>query len=453
MLFERIESEGLAHFSYLVGAAGRAVVIDPRRDCDVYLERAERAGYRIVDVLETHRNEDYVSGAVELASRTGARVWHADAELDYGYGEAVADGQRWDVGPCVLEAIATPGHTVGSKSYLLADTQGHAWALFCGDTLFAGAAGRTDLAGAAAQLSLTELLYESIHERLLPLGDGVILCPAHGKGSACGAAIADRPVSTLGFERAHSPLLSLERAAFIREIAVELDRPPYFTHMEDLNLAGPPLLCGLPDPRPTSPDELEAAAAAGAQLLDVRDNLAFASAHVPGSLFCQTDSLGSYAGWFLDWDTPIVLVIEGTDPTEPVQRLVRMGFDRIEGHLSSGMLAWHTAGKESRATATVVVQRLCHGLDAGDPHHILDVRTSGELDHLGRIPGAQHIPLSRLVQRMDEVPADRPVFIFCGSGLRSMIAASLLEQAGRRDMSVILGGFAGWISDRCPIER
>lgn len=453
MLFERIESEGLAHYSYLVGATGRAVVIDPRRDCDAYIALAERAGYRIAEILETHRNEDYVTGSVELASRTGARIWHADAELDYGYGELVADGQRWDVGPCSLRAIATPGHTVGSKCYLLADPQGHPWALFSGDTLLAGAVGRTDLAGAAAQLSLTELLYESIHERVLPLGDGVILCPAHGKGSACGAAIADRPITTLGFERAHAPLASLERSAFIQEVAVELDRPPYFARAEELNLSGAPLLCGLPDPRPMSPDELAAAASAGAQVLDVRDNLAFASAHVAGSLFCQTDSLGSYAGWFLDWKRPIVLVIEGSDPSEPVRRLVRMGFDDIDGYLSGGMLAWHTAGEESRATATVIVQRLCHSLDTGIHHHILDVRTAGELDHLGRIPGAQHIPLSRLVERADEVPADRPIFIFCGSGLRSMIAASVLEQVGRRDISVILGGFAGWTSDSCPIER
>ncbi len=313
--------------------------------------------------------------------------------------------------------------------------------------------GRTDLAGPEAQLELTSLLYASIHQSLLPLGDGVILCPAHGRGSACGAAISDRPGSTLGFERAHDPLLGLDRESFLARARAALDRPPYFTHMEELNLSGPPLLCGLPDPRPMSPEELEAAATAGAQVLDVRDNLAFASAHVPGALFCQTDSLGSYVGWFLEPERPIVLVTEGSDATEQVRRLVRMGFDDIEGLLSGGMLSWHTSGKESRATATVIVQRLCHTLDSGERPHILDVRTIGELDHLGRIPGAQHIPLSGLVEHMDEVPADRPVFIFCGSGLRSMIAASVLQAAGRRDISVILGGFAGWTSDSCPIER
>ena len=180
MLLERIVSAGLAHYSYLVGDKNQALVIDPRRDVDDYIKMATGAGMRIAYVLETHRNEDYFVGSMELAGRTGAQVWHADGQWDYQYGEPVTAGQKWRVGRLEIEAIATPGHTPGSMSYLLRDPAGISWMLFCGDALFAGEVGRIDLLGNELAAENAGLLYESLFGRLLPLGDEVILCPAHG---------------------------------------------------------------------------------------------------------------------------------------------------------------------------------------------------------------------------------------------------------------------------------
>jgi hydroxyacylglutathione hydrolase len=171
MLFERIESEGLAHYSYLIGDQGQAVVIDPRRDCGVYVDAAERSGFHIATILETHRNEDYAIGSGELASRTGAEIWHADAQLDYQYGQPVEDGQTWSVGRLEVRALHTPGHTPGSMSYLLHDPDGTPWMVFTGDALFAGDVGRMDLLGADRLEEMAHALYASLFETLLPLGD------------------------------------------------------------------------------------------------------------------------------------------------------------------------------------------------------------------------------------------------------------------------------------------
>jgi len=455
MLFERIESEGLAHYSYIVGDRNEAVVIDPRRDCEVYPKLASKEGMRITTVLETHRNEDYVIGSVELSARTGAEVWHADGELDYRYGEAVEDGMAWNVGRFRIEAISTPGHTPGSMSYLLRDAGGDPWIVFTGDALFAGDLGRVDLLGMDRAEEMADQLYDSIFERLLPLGDEVIACPAHGAGSVCAASIADRKWTTLGIERMRNPKLQVDgREEFVARMAVELERPPYFREMERLNLEGAPLLCTVPDPAPLSPREFEALAEEEF-VLDTRMELAFGAAHVPGALSIWLDGAPSFAGWFLPYDRRILLVEETGDPDIAVRRLRRLGFDNLEGYLAGGMLAWHTAGKESRPIATANVHDLCKRLDREEKKNawILDVRSKDELEATGRITRAHHIHITELPQRIEEVPRDRPVYIFCGSGLRSMIAASILQREGLDEITVILGGLAGWSSATCPVVR
>jgi len=213
MLFERVESEGLAHYSYIVGDGNEAVVIDPRRDCEIYPKMASKEGMRITSVFETHRNEDYVVGSVELSSRTGAEIWHADGQLDYRYGEAIEDGMTMRIGRFKLEAISTPGHTPGSMSYLLRDAGGDPWVVFTGDALFAGDLGRVDLLGMDRVEEMARQLYDSVFEKLLPLGDEVIACPAHGAGSVCAASIADRKWTTLGIERNRKPKLQVKEVA------------------------------------------------------------------------------------------------------------------------------------------------------------------------------------------------------------------------------------------------
>jgi hydroxyacylglutathione hydrolase len=453
MLFERIESEGLAHYSYLIGDGGEAVVIDPRRDCTVYVDRAARAGYRILHVLETHRNEDYLIGSVGLAARTGAKVYHADAQWDYEYGRAVEDAQTWKVGRLELEAIHSPGHTPGSMSYLLRDPDGSPWVVFTGDALFAGDVGRVDLLGVERMKEMAGLLYETLFDKLLALPDDLIVCPAHGAGSVCGSRIAERVWTTVGLERRLNPKLRyVNRDDFVQNVARALERPPYFRRMEVLNLTGDaPWVGSEPVPVPLAVDDFVQRARDGS-VVDTRDELGFGAAHVPGALSIWFGGLSSFAGWFLSYDAPLLLVNATDDPLPAARRLIRMGYDGLAGCLSGSMLAWHTAGRRSEAIELVTVQELCHRLDAGEGAWILDVRSEEELADAGRIADAHHIHITRLPAHLAEVPREQKVMVFCGSGLRSMIAASLLKREGWQDVAVVLGGLSGWSSTTCPIE-
>jgi len=453
MLFERVESEGLAHYSYIFGDGNEAVVIDPRRDCDIYTELAAAEGMRITTVLETHRNEDYVVGSLELSALSGAKVWHADGQFDYRYGEAVENGMTWEVGRFKIEAISTPGHTPGAMSYLLRDAEGHPWIVFTGDTLFAGDLGRVDLMGMDRAEEMASHLYDSVFNRLLPLGDEVIACPAHGAGSVCAASIADRKWTTLGIERQRNPKLKVKgKDDFVEKMAVELERPPYFREMERLNLVGAPFLHSIPRPTPIPAGEF---LSEDKLVLDTRMELAFGAAHIPGALSIWLSGISGFAGWFLPYDRQILLVDETGNPDRAVRQLRRIGYDDIGGYLAGGMVAWHTTGKESSMINTINVHNLCRLLDRDTGENgawLLDVRSKQELENAGEITGAHHIHLTELPGRTDEVPKDRPVYIFCGSGLRSMVAASILQREGWNNLNVTLGGLAGWSSVSCPLD-
>jgi hydroxyacylglutathione hydrolase len=451
MIFERIESAGIAHYSYLIGDDTEAVVIDPRRDCDIYLEKTIPSGYRIRHIIETHRNEDYVIGSRDLAEKTEAEIWHADSQLPYKYGQSVTDGQTWKFGSFVLEAIHTPGHTPGSMSYLLHDTTGAPWVLFTGDALFAGDVGRVDLMGMDHAAEMAGQLYDSIFNKILPLGDGTIVCPAHGTGSACGSEIASRPWTTIGIEQRTNPRLQYaDRAEFVKHVAHEMPRPPYFRKMEDFNVNGAPPLPYLPLPQPLNADEF-AREMGACQLLDTRMELGFSTAHVPNALSIWQDGVPKFAGWFLDYDKPVMLINETDDPETISRYLLRIGFHELPGYLSGGMLAWHKAGKTSRSIKTVTVQQLCDLLDRGGEPWILDVRSPGEITQSGKIPDAHNIDILGITSGLDRIPKDRAIYVFCGSGLRSMIAASALQSQGWTDIVVILGGLSGWTSFSCPL--
>jgi hydroxyacylglutathione hydrolase len=451
MFIERIISEGIAHYSYLILGEGEAWIIDPRRDCDIYLEKTYKRGVRITQIFETHRNEDYVIGSLELASRTGAKIWHADAQLDYQYGYPADEGQMWKLGGAKMEALITPGHTPGSMSYLLRDPGGSPWMVFCGDVLFSGEVGRVDLMGGDRMREMAGMLYDSLFKKLLPLGDEVIVCPAHGAGSVCGSSITDRPWTTIGLERKLNPMLQFrERDSFVSAATRELERPPYFRKMEELNVEGARLLRTLPMPTPMNPEEFSRRMD-NSEVLDTRMELGFSAAHIPCSLSIWQGGVPSYSGWFLSYDQPLLLVTEARGPSETVKHLTRLGYDNIEGHLSGGMLAWHTAGMASASVKSYTVQQLCALLDKGQKPVILDVRSREELEKEGKIPGALHIHITQLPLRISEVPSDNEIHIFCGSGLRSMIAGSLLKQKGNHNIAVILGGLAGWNSTTCSI--
>jgi hydroxyacylglutathione hydrolase len=270
MFFERIKSEGIAHNSYLIGSETDAAVIDPRRDCQVYIDLAQQKGLRIKYIFETHRNEDYVIGSVELSHFTGAEIYHGPG-LDWKYGNTLREGQVFQIGKLRLTAIHTPGHTNESMSYTVADLPtGEATVMvFTGDALFVGDVGRTDLYGPKEAPRLASNIYDSIFNKLIPLGDGVILYPAHGAGSVCGMNIANRDESTLGVERVQNPLLQMSKDEFIKyKVAERLERPHYFRQMEKYNLEGPPFLGCLPLPAPLTPAEFEEEMERGVVVVD-----------------------------------------------------------------------------------------------------------------------------------------------------------------------------------------
>jgi hydroxyacylglutathione hydrolase len=453
MLLERIVSERIAHNSYVVGSRGEAAVIDPRRDVDAYLELARARELRIRHVLETHRNEDYVTGSVELAAATGAQVHHGSA-LAFGFGSPIKEGDALKVGALVIEPLETPGHTPESLSFVLRDTEvsQEPYAVFTGDALFSGDVGRTDLAGDRERAS--SRLYESLHGRLLPLGDGVVVCPAHGAGSVCGGEIADHPLTTIGYERRTNPWLRLDREAFVeRKVAEHHYRPPYFDRMEELNLKGPPLLRGLPDVPPLTPGEVKALAADGARLIDVRDPPGFAGGHVPGSLNIWRAGFSSFVGYVAGYDRPLVLIDDHVDHLDSLARqCVRLGYDDLAGHLAGGFAAWCMAGELVGRLETWTVKEL----DArrGQPEvFVLDVRDVRNRAREGWVRGSHHIWVGELEAHLGEVPRDRPVAIYCDSGYKTGVAASILVGHGLERVAIVLGGMLAWKRAGLPVEK
>lgn len=449
MKFERIKSEGLAHLSYFAGSKDEAIVIDPRRDCQVYADLARKEGMNIKYIFETHRNEDYVIGSLELKKLTGAEIYHGRG-VDFEYGNYLNEGQEFDVGSLRLAALHTPGHTDESMSYTLTDldTGEEPVMVFTGDALFIGDAGRTDLYGPEEAPRLAANLYDSIFNKILPLGDGVILCPAHGAGSVCGGAIAKRDYSTLGLERIQSPLLQkTDREEFIKfKLEEKLEFPPYFRKMEQYNRQGPPLLNGLPVPKQLSPLEFRAEMEKGAVVVDTRMPHSFGGVHVKGSYSIWLGGISSFAGWMLPYDKPILLVVEEKEQLEiAVKYLVRLGYDNIAGFLNGGIAAWYMKALPVDGYEFISVHDLKHKLEKHEEMTLLDVRKKKEWDE-GHIEGAQHIYIGDLEKNLDKVPRDLPAVIYCDSSRRSSIAASILKKHDYKRVYNVLGSMTAWKS-------
>lgn len=453
MFLETVRSEGLAHLSYVVGDANEAAVIDPRRDVDAYVDIALRQGARITTIFETHRNEDYVVGSLELAAATGARILHGK-RLDFGYGEGVGEDERFDFGDLRLQVLETPGHTDESLSFALYHrTSGDsAVGVFTGDALFVGDVGRTDFYPDRAE-EVAGALYHSIHDKILPLGDQAILYPAHGAGSVCGSGMADRDQSTLGYERRHNPKLALDRETFVRrQLQAHHYQPPYFREMERLNQEGAAVLDRLPRPRPLAVDVFATAMEQGMVTLDVREPEAVCGAYVPGTLAIPIDMLPAFVGWYVPYRQPIGLVVKSAADVEPaVRHLARLNYTRVEAVLDEGLQAWEVAGRRYRALPAIHAAELAERIKRQEDFVLLDVRGKEELSQ-GRLPGAMHVYAGEVPERLEEVPRDRQVVTFCGSGRRALIAASALLRAGWRNVQVCLGSMAACRTVGCPIE-
>lgn len=447
MIFERIKSEGLAHLSYFVGSGNEAIVIDPRRDCQIYFDIARREGMKIKYIFETHRNEDYVIGSLELKELTDAEIYHGKG-VDFKYGIFVSDEQEFNFGSMKLTALHTPGHTDESMSYALTDPDSGKAPLmvFTGDALFVGDVGRTDLYGPEEIPRMAANLYESIFSKILPLGDGVILCPAHGAGSLCGGAISKREYSTLGLERIQNPALQrTDKEEFIKfKLEEKLEFPPYFKKMEQYNLQGPPLLKGLPVPELLFPKEFVKEMEKGAMVVDTRMPHSFGGAHIKGSYGIWLKGLPYYAGWVLPYDKPILLVLEEKDQLETaVSYLVRIGYDSIAGFLNGGISSWYMKALPVESLNLISVQSLKDKIEKNEEMVILDVRRDEEWEK-GHIEGARHVYVGHLEENLDKVPRNSPIIVYCDSSRRSNIAASILKKNGYDMVYNVLGSMTAW---------
>ena len=468
MIFETFVDKGLSAHSYAVGceAAGRVAIVDPRRDVGIYLELASRRGVAISDVLETHVHADYASGARELAERAGAtlRLSAYDAgeryEVTFPH-EELRDRDEVRIGKVRLEARHTPGHTPEHLSFLVYDgarSETVPQLMLAGDFLFVGSLGRPDLLGEEVKHELARTLFRSVRERLAGLPDGLEVHPGHGAGSLCGAGMSARPLSTLGYERATNRYLdpALSEEGFVRAILGSAPPlPPYYLRMKRLNSDGPPALGELPGQQAIPPDRFRELAEDGRHLvLDVRDRFAFAGAHVPGALGIGVDpneSLSTWAGWVVPPDRLLLLVAEDAAQAEDaVRSLVRVGLDDVAGRLEGGMRRWIARGLPVATLPQLPVHDLQAALADGRAPRVLDVRTDGEWRQ-GHIPGALHVPGGEVASRLAELPAG-PVAVVCGGGYRSTVIASLLQRAGREEVSNVTGGMGAWKRAGLPVE-
>jgi hydroxyacylglutathione hydrolase len=326
--------------------------------------------------------------------------------------------------------------------------------VFSGDTLFAGDIARTDFFGQERKAEMAKKIYESIAHKILPLGDGVILCPAHGAGSVCGGEIADHPFTTLGYEKTTNPQLASGLELFIsRRVTESPYTPPYFRQMETYNRDGAPILNRLPDLHPLSIPEVNQLRKSGCQILDIRSPASFGAGHIPGSLSIWRGGLPTFMGWFLDYQRPIVIVDDFNLDLDPVIRhFVRLGYDTIAGILSGGFPAWTKAAQDIGTVSTCSVQQLKDRLEKEHPF-ILDVRDIKNWRAVGHIPGAHHIYIGELPNHLDQIPKNENIVVYCDAGYKGSLATSILALHQYHTMTNVLGGMTAWKKAGFRIEK
>lgn len=469
MLLQRFYDDQLAQASYLIGCAatGEALVIDPAREVQPYLEAAAKEGLRLTHVAETHIHADYVSGGRELAARTGATL-HLSAEggADWQYAYAAADGatllrdgSRILVGNVRVDVLHTPGHTPEHLAFLITDTAAsqEPLALFTGDFVFVGDVGRPDLLERAAHVAGTmessaRTLYRSL-QRFKTLPEWVQVWPGHGAGSACGKALGALPASTVGYElRTNWALAPQTEEEFTRAVlAGQPAPPPYFAEMKQINRAGPAVLGIRPLPARLDAGAIDAAGSSGELVVDVRSGDAFADGHLPGSLSLPLNrSFVTWAGWLLPYDTDLVLVAnDAADVTAAMRSLSAIGFDRVTGWAGPDVLEERAA--QLQRTPRLSPAELAAMLGAADVT-VLDVRNESEW-RAGRIDDAQLVPLAELPTRLAEVPRTGRLVVHCAAGARSGIALGLLQGAGFTNAIELAGGYNAWALAGHPSVR
>ncbi len=458
MLLRYFYDDTLAQASYLVGCAatGEALVVDPMRNIQPYLDTAAKEGLTITHVTETHIHADFVSGIRELSAATGATMYLSDmGDADWKYGFAndpkavlVRDGDSFMVGNIRIEVVATPGHTLEHVAFLLTDTAAadKPMGVFTGDFLFVGDIGRPDLLEAAAGFVGTaepgaHTQYHTV-ERFKQMPDYLQIWPAHGAGSACGKALGAIPSTTLGYEKLFNPAFQFnDEESFVKWLLADQPEPPrYFAQMKRVNKLGSPLISELVVPQHMDRAALDAALAAGTMVVDMRSREHYVAAHIPGTLSVPMSNtmFSTYVGWFVDYTKPLYFIAPDEGAVEPILIALRaIGIDNVPGYFTPEVVAGGTV-----ALPTFTAQELAERM-AENGLMVLDVRGATEF-RAGHIPGAVNIPLGYLPRHLDQLPTDRLIVTNCASGYRSQVAASLLRSLGFKDVANLSDGEQAW---------
>lgn len=468
MYFSQIYDRRLAQYAYLIGcqATGEAIVIDPMRDVERYTELAAREGLRIVAAADTHIHADYLSGLREMAERPGVTVYAsgeggADWQFEWLRGNdyqhrTVMHGDHFMIGNIRFDVIFTPGHTPEHVCYLVTDTASGSplpMGLLSGDFVFVGDLGRPDLLESAAGHSGTmessaRTLYRSL-DKFRALNPALQLWPGHGAGSACGKALGAVPMSTVGYELVanRALLAATSEDAFVSYILEGQPEPPlYFARMKRDNRGGPRVLGKLPKPKKCPPNKLsDLSGATGVAVLDTRLWPAYSRAHLPGSLFAPLNrAFNTIAGSYVPEKMVIYLIVDEARLQEAVVDLIHVGLDDIAGYITTEMFDDYVRrGGRTASVPDVDLDEMERAL--GNGAFLLDVRRASELAEGGRIAGAHNIAHTRLLERIGEVPKNKPVLVYCQTGARSSYAAGLLDRMGYR-ASNVAGGIDAWLA-------
>jgi hydroxyacylglutathione hydrolase len=453
MKFTQYYLDCLSQASYLIGdeTTGRAVVVDPRRDIDEYVRDAAVAGMTIELVLETHFHADFLSGHLELANATGAEIGFSSVASTEFPSRKLADGERISLGDVVLEIRHTPGHTPESISVVVWE---HAddeipYGVLTGDALFIGDVGRPDLLASLGftRDELADLLYDSLHDKLMTLPDATRVYPAHGAGSACGKNLSTETWSTIGDQRVENyALLAPDKQTFVDLVTEgQPPAPSYFVYDAVLNRKDRPLLDETAPLRALDLDEVQRLVGDGAVLLDGRTPEEFAHGHLIGSINVGLEGrYAEFAGSVLPSDVDIVLVVDPGFELEARNRLARIGFDRVVGHLANPFAVMAANPVMTQRASRLTVAEFERRRDEIDGIQLVDIRNPGEIE-LGTVPGSIAVPVGQLPVRLGELDPKAPTVVYCAGGYRSSVAASLLRLNGFDDVSDLVGGFGAWL--------
>lgn len=463
MIFKQFYEPSLGHASYLLGSeeTGEALVLDVRRDVDGYYDYAREQGLRIAYAADTHQHNDYLTGITQLESRAPLELLSgARAELGYRT-HPLADRERLSMGEIEFETLHTPGHTPEHISLLVRDKGrgDEPLMLLSGGSLLVADVARPDLLGDAADKRRnSRAMCKTLKEKILPLPDHVLVYPTHVAGSLCGGNIGSMLVTTIGYERRLNGLLEhIDNESEYERQCQDLGSlptvPPYWRRMRRQNQDGPALLGVVSEPPALQPEAFARRNAEGALVVDCRAPEAFAGAHIPGSLNVGTGtSFPTWAGSILPADADILLVVDEPGQLRDLYwKLLRIGYNEPAGWLAGGMQSWRTAAMPLASLPQWTPKELDARRRESKELFILDVRQPAEWQ-AGHVPGAHHISGGDLPAQLDDVPADRPVAVYCGSGYRSSVAASLLRRSGHRDIYNVIGGFLAWEAEKLPVE-